>query len=118
MLTLPSENVSPILPSRELHEYQDEIFAVWYASPFIKRVCLAQPDWLKTLIASGSLQMDCDLESYQAALHDIVSCADSVEEVQRALRKHRAAEFARLFLLMLMTVNIHKNNQVKRLNSI
>jgi len=77
-------------------EHKDEMFAVWYASPFIKRVCVSQPGWVKKLFSDGRLQVDYDLENYHRPLRAIILDAESVELLQQQLRQQRAAAFARI----------------------
>ncbi len=74
----------------------DEVLAAWYASPFVKRVCLSQPDWLEKIFSNGALQKNFDQECYQQELDAVFSQAHSVEEVQKLLRQARTAAFARI----------------------
>lgn len=76
--------------------HQEELFAVWYASPFIKRVCVSQPKWLYQLLSENELHKNCDLERYTKILRPIFSTADKVEVLQQQLRQQRAAAFARI----------------------
>ena len=32
-------------------KHKDEVLAIWYASPYIKRVCISQPIWLQNILA-------------------------------------------------------------------
>ena len=77
-------------------DHRDEILAVWYASPFVKRVCLAQPQWLQELLVQDGLHADCSAEDYAELLKDVISRVASVEEVQRELRRLRYSAYARI----------------------
>ncbi|MGH1536932.1 MAG: bifunctional [glutamate--ammonia ligase]-adenylyl-L-tyrosine phosphorylase/[glutamate--ammonia-ligase] adenylyltransferase, partial [Gammaproteobacteria bacterium] len=79
-----------------LVKHKDEVLAVWYASPFIKRVCMSQTSWLQALLNKGELHNDCDLEVYCRQLSQVVSDADSVEVMQQQLRIERTSAFARI----------------------
>ncbi|MGI9228205.1 MAG: bifunctional [glutamate--ammonia ligase]-adenylyl-L-tyrosine phosphorylase/[glutamate--ammonia-ligase] adenylyltransferase [Gammaproteobacteria bacterium] len=76
--------------------HQDEIFEVWYASPFIKRVCISQPTWLQNLLLNNDLHVDRQAKSYAEKIDAEISQAQNIEELQRLLRRFRAAEFARI----------------------
>ncbi len=76
--------------------HKDEIFAVWHASSFIRRVCVSQPLWLQGLLARGELHVDYKMENYSELLQSVFSQANSVEELQQLLRRVRVAEFARI----------------------
>jgi glutamate-ammonia-ligase adenylyltransferase len=79
-----------------LLKYQQELYAVWYASPFIKRVCTSQPKWLHQLLADNELHKNCDANKYRKLLQPIIVTADSVEILQQQLRQQRTAAFARI----------------------
>lgn len=82
--------------AKKVAKHKDEILAIWYASPFVKRVCIAQPLWLQGLIIGGSLREDYQLENYIELLEPVFSQAEKVEELQQFLRHARMAEFARI----------------------
>ena len=77
-------------------KHHDEILAVWYASPFIKRVCISQPQWMQELLAQGGLHVDCSTEEYAEMLKSSVSRVTSIEELQQSLRRLRYAAYARI----------------------
>ena len=79
-----------------LHKCQDEVFAVWYASPFIKRVCVSQPKWLYQLIKENKLHIDLDADQCKQQLRSGILNVDSVETLQQILRQQRTAAFARI----------------------
>ena len=79
-----------------LIENQEELFAVWYASPFVKRVCTSQPKWLLQLLLENELHKNCDAEEYRKTLQAIFVTADSVEVLQQQLRQQRTSAFARI----------------------
>ena len=83
-------------PSNELILHKEEIFSVCYASPFIKRVCLSQAEWLEKIFTKGGLQQDYRTEQYRQLLKPVFDTADSVEELQKKLREVRANSFARI----------------------
>jgi len=70
MLAIPSQLALPRLQqdyeamlakldgAQKVAKHKDEILAIWCASPFIKRVCIAQPLWLQGLIVDESLHED------------------------------------------------------------
>ena len=76
--------------------HKDEILAIWYASPFIKQVCISQPAWLKNLLDHDALHADYTAEKYAEVLKPVFSQADNVAKLQRLLRQVRAAHFARI----------------------
>ena len=76
--------------------HKEELFAVWYASSFVRRVCVSQPQWLRGLLADGGLQVNREREGYVALLRAVSSKAGSVEELQQMLRRLRVAESARI----------------------
>lgn len=76
--------------------YKDEIFAVWHASPFIQRVCVSQPHFLQQLLANDQLNISYDLEDYRRLLSEEFLEADSVEALQKTLRRIRASAYARI----------------------
>jgi glutamate-ammonia-ligase adenylyltransferase len=80
----------------KLLKNQQEVFSVWWASPFIRRVCVAQPQFLENLFIHGELHADYDEEKYQQLLNSAVENIESVELLQRQLRKTRLAAFARI----------------------
>lgn len=108
MLKLPPESalslfqqdydflLSELKKDPNLLKHKDEMFAVWYASPFIKRVCLSQSQWLQTLFSERELHCDFNKEIYRKQLHQVVSDSDSIEAIQHHLRVKRAAAFARI----------------------
>ncbi|MFK7815613.1 MAG: bifunctional [glutamate--ammonia ligase]-adenylyl-L-tyrosine phosphorylase/[glutamate--ammonia-ligase] adenylyltransferase, partial [Gammaproteobacteria bacterium] len=79
-----------------LIEHKDELLEVWYASSFIKRVCISQPEWLGSLLANSELQINLDLDSYRRVVNKVVVNIDSVEELQKQLRRIRMVAFARI----------------------
>lgn len=79
-----------------LVEQQEEVFSVWYASPFVKRVCISQPEWLLQQFAKNELRSDCDVNTYRQLLRPIIVNANCVEILQQQLRQQRAAAFARI----------------------
>jgi glutamate-ammonia-ligase adenylyltransferase len=79
-----------------LMHYKDELFKVWYASPFIRRVCVSQPEWLASLLVNGELQKNYSLDDYIVLLNEAVINVDSVETMQKKLRRARVAAFARI----------------------
>ncbi len=81
-------------PNIEAHK--DEIFAVWYASPFIKRVCISQLGWLQRLLNSNGLNIDYQAENYVEQLKPVFTQANNIEELQCLLRQTRATAFARI----------------------
>ncbi len=81
-------------PNIEAHK--DEIFAIWYASPFIKRVCISQPGWLQRLLNSNGLNIDYQAEDYVEQLKPVFTQANNIEELQSFLRQARATAFARI----------------------
>lgn len=76
--------------------HREELFAVWYASSFIRRVCVSQPLWLQGLLVDGGLHVNREREGYVELLQAVFSKAGSVEELQQSLRRLRVAEFARI----------------------
>ena len=108
MLKLPPETAPPIFQQDfdailvalendlDLLKHKDELFAIWYASPFIKRVCVSQPKWLQTLFRNDELHIDFDMEIYRHQLSEVVTVADDVESAQQKLRQKRFAAFARI----------------------
>ena len=83
-------------PESGLVERIDELLSACYASPFVKRVCVSQPQWLGNLFSGDELQRDTDRENFEHELGIIFSQANSVDELQRLLRQARAAAFARI----------------------
>ena len=79
-----------------LEKYEDEVIAVWYASPFIKRVCISQPSWFEDQLVSNVLHQELGLSDYVIDLAQIFSAASDLEELQCLLRRARAAAFARI----------------------
>ena len=79
-----------------LMHYKDELFKVWYASPFIRRVCVSQPEWLASLLVNGELKKNYSLDDYIVLLNEAVINIDSVEALQKKLRLARVAAFARI----------------------
>ncbi len=80
----------------DLLKQKDELFAIWYASPFIKRVCVSQPIWLQALFRNDELCVDFDKEAYRHQFSELITHADNVESAQQKLRQKRAAAFARI----------------------
>ena len=62
------QELSPIFldASAKLIRHKDEIINICYASPFIKRVCLSQPEWLEKLF-KGELQQDYSIHEYRTS---------------------------------------------------
>ncbi len=79
-----------------LIQFKDELFKVWYASPFIRRVCVSQPNWLESLLSNDELQKNFTLDEYITLLKEAVINIDSVEALQKKLRQMRVAAFARI----------------------
>ncbi len=77
-------------------KHQDEILAIWYASPFVRRVCLSQPQWLQELLTQGGLHADYDAGQYVEQLESAVSQATGVEALQQSLRQSRSCVYARI----------------------
>ncbi len=77
-------------------ESKGELLKVWYASPFIRRVCVSQPAWLQQLFANDELHKDFDLDKYLRLLSEVVININSIEELQQQLRLTRVAAFARI----------------------
>ena len=108
MLKLPAETISSkfqqdfdaildeLNSDANILKHKDEVLAIWYASPYIKRVCISQPKWLQTILADEQLHVDYDLEKYRHLLTPVFLNADSVEMLQQQLRQLRAACFARI----------------------
>ena len=108
MLKLPAETISSkfhqdfdaildeLNSDVNIIKHKDEVLAVWYASPYIKRVCISQPKWLQNILADEQLHVDYDLEKYRQLLTTVFLNADSVEMLQQQLRQLRAACFARI----------------------
>lgn len=84
-------NLKPVLL-----DHQDEVLAVWFASPFIKRLCISQPEWLEKLFSNHVLHQDFNLDKYHEELETLFSLVNNVEELQHLLRRARAAAFARI----------------------
>ncbi len=80
----------------QFKERHEEVLAVWFASPFIKRVCFSQPNWLESNYANNTLHQDFDRDDYEIELATVFSAANSVEELRHLLRRTRAAAFARI----------------------
>lgn len=77
-------------------KYRDEILAIWYASPFVRRVCLSQPQWLQELLAQGGLHVDRGTEYYAELLESSISRVTGVEGLQQSLRHLRYSAYARI----------------------
>ena len=88
----------PILKSADpsATQYENEVISICYASPFIKRVCISQPEWLFRLLAEDALHQDYDLNLYRQLLNPAFHAADSVETLQKQIRNLRTASFARI----------------------
>ena len=80
----------------EFLKLKPEILAVWVASPFIKRVCISQPTWLKNLVNNQDLHTDFDRSNYEERIKTIISQAHDLPELQKLLRQLRTAEYARI----------------------
>ena len=80
----------------EVQKHKDEIFAVWFASPFVKQVCISQPAWLHELLKNKELFSEFTQDNYANRLNSIFLQTNDTEELQRLLRKIRAAEYARI----------------------
>lgn len=80
----------------KLLEHQQEVFNVWCASPFIRRVCVAQPQCLEDFLIRSELHTNYDEEKYLQLLHSAVVNVESVDQLQQQLRKTRLAAFARI----------------------
>ncbi len=76
--------------------HRDEIFEIWYASPFVKRVCVSQPTWLQNLLLNNDLYVDYQAEIYSQKIDAEIAKAHNIEDCQRILRRLRVAEFARI----------------------
>ena len=76
--------------------YKEEVLATWYASTFIKRVCISQVTWLQELLENDALNINYHAENYIEVLKPVFSAASNIEELQQLLRRVRAAEFARI----------------------
>ena len=77
-------------------QHRDEILAVWHASPFIKRVCLSQPQWIQEVLAQGGLHIDLSAQDYAGLLKSSISGVSSVEALQQSLRRLRYSSYARI----------------------
>ena len=95
-LTL-EEELNPVFQSIDLIDatYRTEVVSICYASPFIKRVCVAQPEWLSSLFSEETLKQNYSFEDYRQILASVFH-ADSVEILQQQLRQLRTANFARI----------------------
>ena len=78
-----------------IQKYRDEILSVWYASPFIRRVCIAEPLWLEELLSKGQLHTDYDFTTYDKELESEISQATGIEHMQQILRRSRTCAYAR-----------------------
>ena len=56
-----------------VQQHKDEIFEVWFISPFIKRVCLAQPIWLQSLLKRKDLQTKFSKDKYVQLIDAVVN---------------------------------------------
>ncbi len=79
-----------------LIEHKDEIFAVWFASPFIKQVCNSQPIWLLNLVKNQELHSEFNIDNYIDRLKPIFKHTKETVETQKLLRQIRKAEYARI----------------------
>ena len=75
---------------------RDEILSIWHASPFIRRVCLSQPQWLEQLLSQGQLHTDCDFAQYAGELESELCEATGIEHLQQILRGSRSRAYARI----------------------
>lgn len=82
--------------SASIENSRDEILSIWHASPFVRRVCLAQPQWLEQLLAQGQLHTDCDFEQYAGQLESELREATGIEHLQQILRGARSRAYARI----------------------
>jgi len=81
---------------QHLLQHKQEILAVWYASPFIRRVSMSQPRFLQSLLANNELNKNYGIVEYQHFLSETFVNIESVGQLQRRLRKKRVAAFARI----------------------
>ena len=90
--------LQPIFQSADhsIIQYENEVKSICYASSFIKRVCISQPEWLFKLLAEDALHQDYDHDVYRQLLNPVFLAADSVENLQQQIRKLRTASFARI----------------------
>ncbi len=95
-LTL-EEELNPLFQSIGLRDAakKSEVISLCYASPFIKRVCISQPEWLSALFSEGALKQNYSFDEYRRLLKPAFD-ADNIEVLQQELRKLRTANFARI----------------------
>ena len=79
----------------EVSKYKEEILFVCYASSFVKRVCITQPEWLASILVKDALNQNYNSEQYRQLLRPVFD-ATSIESLQQKLRKLRTACFARI----------------------
>lgn len=79
-----------------IEKYRDEILSMWYASPFIRRVCAAQPQWLEEVLSQGQLHTDCDFAQFAEQLESELREATGIEHLQQILRGSRSRAYARI----------------------
>ncbi|WP_374759145.1 bifunctional [glutamate--ammonia ligase]-adenylyl-L-tyrosine phosphorylase/[glutamate--ammonia-ligase] adenylyltransferase [Arhodomonas aquaeolei] len=69
---------------------------VWATSPFVARVCIQRPETLAALTAPAPLAEARTLDTYRERLDGAIADADGAEALQRALRRFRDVEMARI----------------------
>lgn len=98
--TIYKDDFALILKSiREVNKvlkYEDELYDVWQASPFIRQVCISQPIWLEKLIDKQELNCEFDVKIYKERLFQIFSQIRDIDDFKKLLRRIRAAEYARI----------------------
>ena len=82
--------------SQLLLQHKEEIFKVWYLSPFVKHVCLTQPRWLHNLFKHQALQTNYSKEKYIHLIESSIKQSITHEELQKQLRLLRTSEYARI----------------------
>ena len=90
------ETLADKVAGASIEKHRDEILSIWYASPFIRRVCLAQPQWLEELLSQGQLHTDCDFAQHAAQLESELHQATGIEHLQQILRSSRGRAYARI----------------------
>lgn len=75
---------------------EDEVLRLWHASTFIKRVCISQPAWFSALLRNKTLQHDYSAKEFEQILTPVFSQVENIEDLQRLLRRMRAAEYTRI----------------------
>ena len=69
---------------------------VWAASEFAATLCVRKPDLLLELLEGGDLQQQCSAASVVQRVQQVVSAADSLDDLHRCLRRQRQREMLRI----------------------